>query len=52
MIIRSCGFILGISINCSPLSNLVGLFQRTIIVARHGDRIDIGENTERNGKIT
>lgn len=41
-----------ISINSSPLSNLAGLFQRTIIVARHGNRIDIGENTKRNGKIT
>lgn len=39
----------GISINSSPLSNLVGLFQRTIIVARHGGRIDIGENTGISG---
>lgn len=35
--------------NSSPLSNLVGLFQRTIIVARHGGRIDIGENTGISG---
>ena len=39
----------GISINSSSLSNLVGLFQRTIIVARHGGRIDIGEGTGISG---
>lgn len=39
----------GININSSPLSNLVGLFQRTIIVARHGGRIDIGERTGISG---
>lgn len=29
-------------INSSPLSNMVGLFQRTIIVARYGGKINIG----------
>ena len=38
-----------ISVNSSPLSNLVGLFQRTIIVARYGGRIDISENTGISG---
>lgn len=31
------------------MSNLVGLYQRTIIVARHGGRIEIGENTGISG---
>lgn len=39
----------GIRINSSPFSNLVGLYQRTIIVARHGGHIDIGENTGISG---
>lgn len=39
----------GISINSSPLSNLIGLSQRTIIVARYGGRIDIGERTGISG---
>lgn len=39
----------GICINSAPLSNLVGLYQRTIIIARHGGRIDIGENTGISG---
>lgn len=30
------------TINSAPLSNLVGLYQRTIIVARHGGKIRIG----------
>lgn len=34
----------GIVFNSHPLSNLVGLSQRMIIVARHGGRITIGEN--------
>lgn len=38
-----------ICINSSPLSNLVGIYQRTIIVARHGGRIQIGENTGISG---
>lgn len=39
----------GVVVNSSSLSNLVGLFQRTIIVARYGGRIDIGENTGISG---
>ena len=39
----------GICINSSPLSNLVGLYQRTIIVARYGGHIEIGENTGISG---
>lgn len=39
----------GIRINSSPLSNLVGLSQRSILVARYGGRIDIGENTGISG---
>lgn len=34
----------GTSINSSPLSNLLGLYQRVIIVARNGGKIKIGEN--------
>jgi acetyltransferase-like isoleucine patch superfamily enzyme len=33
-----------ILINSSPLSNLLGLYQRTIIVARHSGKITIGNN--------
>ena len=33
----------GVIVNSHPLSNLVGLFQRTIIVARYGGKISIGE---------
>lgn len=33
-----------IIINSSPLSNLVGLYQRTIIIARHGGHVVIGNN--------
>lgn len=39
----------GICINSDPLSNLVGLYQRTIIIARYGGRIEIGENTGISG---
>ena len=39
----------GVRINSAPLSNLVGLYQRTIIIARHGGRIEIGENTGISG---
>lgn len=39
----------GITINSSPLSNLVGLSQRTILVARHGGQIKIGANTGISG---
>jgi len=31
-------------INSSSMSNMVGLFQRTIIVARYGGKINIGKN--------
>lgn len=34
----------GVVFNSHPLSNLVGLYQRMIIVARYGGRITIGEN--------
>lgn len=34
----------GISIDSHPLSNLSGLYQRTIIVARYGGKIEIGEH--------
>jgi acetyltransferase-like isoleucine patch superfamily enzyme len=34
----------GISVDSHPLSNLSGLFQRTIIVARYGGKIEIGEH--------
>jgi acetyltransferase-like isoleucine patch superfamily enzyme len=34
----------GMVINSSPLSNLLGLYQRTIIVARYMGKITIGEN--------
>lgn len=33
----------GTVINSSPMSNMLGLYQRTIIVARYGGRISIGE---------
>ena len=39
----------GIFINSAPLSNLVGLYQRTIIIARYGGQIEIGENTGISG---
>lgn len=39
----------GIAINSHPLSNLVGLSQRTIIVARYGGYISIGSNTGISG---
>ena len=34
----------GVSIDTHPLSNLSGLYQRTILVARYGGRIEIGEH--------
>ncbi len=34
----------GITINSAPLSNLMGLYQRTILVARYGGKIKIGDN--------
>lgn len=34
----------GTSVDSHPLSNLSGLFQRTIIVARYGGKIEIGEH--------
>lgn len=34
----------GTVIHSSPLSNLLGIYQRTIIVARHGGHIEIGSN--------
>ena len=34
----------GISVDTHPLSNLSGLYQRTIIVARYGGKIEIGEH--------
>ena len=36
-------------INSHALSNLVGLYQRTIIVARYGGKISIGANTGISG---
>lgn len=39
----------GITINSHPLSNMVGLSQRTILVARHGGQIKIGANTGISG---
>lgn len=39
----------GIVINSHPLSNLVGIEQRTILVARHGGAITIGENAGISG---
>ena len=39
----------GITINSHPLSNLVGLSQRTILVARYGGQISIGANTGISG---
>ena len=33
----------GISVDSHPLSNLSGLFQRTIFVARYGGKIEIGD---------
>lgn len=36
----------GIVINSSPLSNLVGLYQRMIIVARYGGKISIGDGCQ------
>ena len=38
-----------ITINSHPLSNLVGLCQRVILVARYGGRITIGANTGISG---
>lgn len=34
----------GINIDSHPLSNLSGLYQRTIVVARYGGKIEIGEH--------
>lgn len=34
----------GTSINSSSMSNMLGLYQRTIIVARYGGKISIGRN--------
>lgn len=34
----------GISVDSHPLSNLSGLFQRTILVARYGGKIEIGKH--------
>lgn len=39
----------GVVINSSPLSNLLGLYQRCIMVARYGGRIIIGERTGISG---
>lgn len=39
----------GITINSHPLSNLVGLSQRMILVARYGGQISIGANTGISG---
>ena len=36
----------GTVINSSPLSNLVGLYQRMIIVARYGGKITIGDGCQ------
>jgi acetyltransferase-like isoleucine patch superfamily enzyme len=38
-----------IIINSSPLSNLLGLYQRTIIIARYGGQISIGNNCGKLG---
>lgn len=45
--IEFCGK--NITINSHPLSNLVGLSQRTILVARYGGQISIGANTGISG---
>ena len=39
----------GSVINSGPLTNLLGLYQRTIIIARYGGRIAIGKNTGISG---
>jgi acetyltransferase-like isoleucine patch superfamily enzyme len=39
----------GITINSSPLSNLLGLYQRTIIIARYGGKITIGKKSGISG---
>lgn len=39
----------GTVVNSAPLSNLIGLSQRTILVARHGGAITIGENAGISG---
>lgn len=39
----------GVVINSGPLSNLLGLYQRTIIVARYGGKITIGKNAGISG---
>jgi len=39
----------GIVINSHPLSNLLGLYQRTHIVARHGGQINIGSSVGISG---
>lgn len=39
----------GIIINSSFVSNLVGLYQRTILVARYGGVVEIGENSGISG---
>lgn len=39
----------GITFNCHPLSNFVGLSQRCILVARHGGHIKIGADTGISG---
>ena len=39
----------GTVFNSSPLSNLVGLSQRMIIVARHGGKVSIGEECQISG---
>lgn len=43
---KNCKIVIGDKtvINSSPLSNLLGLSQRTIIVARYGGKINIGTN--------
>lgn len=39
----------GTSVESHPLSNLLGLYQRTIIVARYGGKIEIGEHVGISG---
>lgn len=39
----------GITINSHPFSNLVGLYQRSVLVARYGGTIEIGANTGISG---
>ena len=41
----------GTSIDSNSLSNLSGIYQRTIIVARYGGKIEIGEHCGISGSI-